>query len=178
MVVKIELPHGKAVKILNMHFSFHQAKREVGYKEAYKLVINKMVELITNHGVHLLVGDFNGAAKDIIDILKDKGITATMDDELKELERIAEANNAGQPLRIVQIGTVNPCKAINVNWERPDDSAHPALSRGFGCRKSSEGRKMRRRREKINRNQALIVNLQNQRTYKRRRLPLDETSLI
>ena len=71
MVVKVELPHGKAVKILNMHFSHVQAKKDTGYREAYKLVINKMVELIVNHGVHLLVGDFNMAAKDIIDILKD-----------------------------------------------------------------------------------------------------------
>ena len=170
MVVQIELPHGKTVRILNMHFSYHQAKKEVGYKKAYDTVINKMVEFITNHDVHLLVGDFNGAAKDIGSILKDKGITATMDEELKELERQAEARGDGQPLRIFQIGTFNPCKAIIPRWERPDVSAHPALIRGFGCRGSSEERKMRRHQQKVNRNQAIVVNMQSQRTYRKRRL--------
>ena len=84
MVVRIDLPHGKAVKILNMYFSYHQAKKEVGYKDAYKQVINKMVELITNHGVHLLVGDFNGAASKMIDVPKNMGVNPTIDKEQKE----------------------------------------------------------------------------------------------
>ena len=178
MVARLDLPHGKSVRILNMHFSYHQAKKETGYKEAYKQVINKMVELIYRHGVHLLIGDFNGAAKDIADILEEKGITATMDDDLKELVRAAEAKGEGQPLRIFQIGAINPCKKINVDFDRPDFSAHPPLIRGFGGRKSSDERKARRHQEKINRNLAITARIQNQRTYKKRRLPLHETALI
>ena len=178
MVVRVDLPHGKSVKILNMHFSYHQAKKETGYKDAHRRVINKMVELIEKHGVQLLTGDFNGAAKDIASILRDKGIIVTMDDDLQELERAAEAKGDGQPLRIFQIGTINPCRTVNVDFDRPDFSAHPPLIRGFGCRKSSDERKARRHQEKINRNLAKSARIQNQSTYKKRRLPLHETALI
>ena len=65
MVVRIKLPHGKDIIILNMHFSYHMAKKERGYvRDGYNAVLDKLEEWINRHKVDLLVGDFNGAAKE------------------------------------------------------------------------------------------------------------------
>ena len=97
MVVEIALPHGKNVTILNMHFSYHKAKKEPGYvRGGYDVVINKLEELIKRHGVDLLVGDFNGAADSLIKVLEKRNITATIEHK-KGQKRRRKPKTMGNP---------------------------------------------------------------------------------
>ena len=67
MVAEVFLPHRSLpLAIVNVHFHHKVAAQRPGYRLPYRKVLDLIAKMIDKHKAHLLIGDFNQAAPQIV----------------------------------------------------------------------------------------------------------------
>ena len=142
MVVEIFLPHRKRLVIVNVHFHHNTAKKAAGHSQKNTEVLDLLAEFIKRHSAHLLIGDFNQAARTMVPNLQQRLDMQINEDYVEPFFKDC--------ICIFSLGRKPPSKPGQI-WGETLKGAHPVVIRhyGYGAGRSEEAVAARKEKRRI-----------------------------
>ena len=142
MAVEIFLPHNKRFLILNVHFHHNTAKKAPGHSQKNIEVVDLLAEFIKRHSAHLLIGDFNQAARTMVQNLQQRLGMQINEDYVEPFFKDC--------ICIFSLGRKPPGKPGQI-WGETLKGAHPVVIRhyGYGAGRSQVALKARNQKRRI-----------------------------